>query len=81
MGALTQVNDADHLTEDIPFRTPNPPAFARGIYPLRWSGDYTNHVMVTNTAQQEHKVLAYITAGSVVYQLPATVLDSGGSML
>ena len=50
VGALTQIGNKDGLIEDIPLRTANPPAYARGAYPLRWDQDYTNLVTVTNTA-------------------------------
>jgi hypothetical protein len=34
VGAITQIGD-DEIVEDIPLRTSNPPAYARGSYPIR----------------------------------------------
>ena len=77
VGALTQVSTQNGLIEDIPLRTSNPPAFARGSYPLRWDKDYTNLVSVTNTADETLRFGGEITAGIATYVLTRTAIEPG----
>ena len=77
VGSGTQIDASDKSVEDIPLRTGNPPAYARGIYPLRWDQDYTNLVTVTNTASSVRKVRGYITAGSMTYVFAPVQLEAG----
>ncbi len=81
VGALTQIGNKDGLIEDVPLRTANPPAYARGAYPLRWDQDYTNLVTVTNTADTSRSLRGFITAGSVIYLLEKVSLDPGASVV
>lgn len=81
IGAVTQVSAPDQLVEDIPLRTSNPPATARGSYPLRWDGDYTNAPAVTNTADEVLGFGGTITAGGMTYVLTHTTIDPGGTIV
>jgi len=81
VGSVTQISSPDRLVEDIPLRTSNPPAFARGSYPLRWDEDYTNLVTVTNTAEETLRIGGEITAGEVVYVLTRTDIDPGATIV
>lgn len=81
VGAVTQISSPDTLVEDIPLRTSNPPAFARGSYPLRWDEDYTNLVTVTNTAEETLRVGGQITAGDVTYVFKRTDIAPGATIV
>jgi hypothetical protein len=80
VGAVTQIGD-DEIVEDIPLRTSNSPAYARGSYPIRWETDYKNMVTVTNTASQRLGFGATITAGNMVYVLKREPIDPGGTIV
>lgn len=79
VGALTQISTKDGLIEDVPLRTSNPAAFARGSYPLRWDEDYTNRVTVTNTATEPLSLGGAITAGGMTYVLTKTTIEPGAT--
>jgi len=79
VGALTQISSKDGLIEDVPLKTSNPPAFARGSYPLRWDDDYTNRVTVTNTATEPLNLGGAITAGGMTYVLSKTTIEPGAT--
>jgi hypothetical protein len=81
VGAVTQISSPGRLVEDIPLRTSNPPAFARGSYPLRWDEDYTNLVTVTNTAEETLRIGGEITAGDMTYVLTRTNIDPGATIV
>lgn len=81
VGAVTQIGSSDRLVEDIPLRTSNPPAFARGSYPLRWDEDYTNLVMVTNTSGETLRIGSQITAGDVTYVPTRTDIAPGATIV
>jgi|GEM_PF-2384352 len=80
VGAVTQIGD-DQIVEDIPLRTSNPPAYARGSYPIRWDEDYKNIVTVANTASQRLGFGATITAGNMVYVLKREPIDPGATVV
>lgn len=80
VGAVTQISSPDKLVEDIPLRTSNPPAFARGSYPLRWDEDYTNLVTVTNTAEEQLRIGGQITAGDVTYVFKRADIAPGATI-
>lgn len=69
VAAATQELASD-LVEDVPFRPSNPRRFMRGAYPLRWTGDYTNHPMVANASDIPMTVRAYVIAGGTTYLFP-----------
>jgi hypothetical protein len=81
IGSVTQISSPDRLVEDIPLRTSNPPAFARGSYPLRWDQDYTNLVTVTNTAEETLRIGGEITAGDMVYVLTRADINPGATVV
>ncbi|WP_260704146.1 hypothetical protein [Edaphobacter flagellatus] len=81
VGSVTQISLSDHLVEDIPLRTSNPPAFARGSYPLRWDEDYTNLVTVTNTADETLRIGGQITAGDTTYVFKRTDIEPGATIV
>lgn len=81
IGSVTQISSVDRLVEDIPLKTSNPAAFARGSYPLRWDEDYTNLVMVTNTASETLRIGGEITAGGDTYVLTRTNIDPGSTII
>lgn len=66
IGALTQ-ETVDGLVEDVPLKTSNRARNAAGAYPLRWEGDYTNLITVTNTSQKTLVARSLITVGGVTY--------------
>jgi len=81
VGSVTQIGAEDGIVEDVPLKTSNAAAFARGAYPLRWDGDYSNLIAVANTVDKELKIKACLTAGKVTYIFAETVIESGRTMI
>ena len=81
VGAVTQISAQNGLVEDIPLRTSAPPAYDRGSYPLRWDGDYTNMVTVTNTTDEVLRIGGVITAGEMGYVLTRTDIGPGATIV
>ena len=75
VGAFSEEKETVDATEDIPFRTSNPPIYMRGFYPLRWTSDYKNLAIVTNASPIPKEVSAYLIADGVTYNFAPVQLQ------
>jgi hypothetical protein len=65
------------LVAEVPIHDPGSPGHSTGSYPLRFDGDYTNLVTITNVSNEEKKFLAFIAMSAAKYIFNPQVLKPG----